>query len=192
MQNKPSRPEPKTAEERAERCLPGCYDPTGKECSADERCEIHFRVAQEIQQAIDEAREEGKRDSIIEFCEGDRSLLAEYEAKAYEKGRAEVQSSTCDEEGHVLPCGCHCHLREEKARAEGYESARVDLAAIHGAKWAKEDYAQGFSDARAEAISRCETQEKIHHQYADSYEEALRDMADLLCQAMNALQPSKK
>lgn len=36
-----------------------------------------------------EGYEDGKRDSIIEFCEGDHSPLAEYEQKAYVKGRKE-------------------------------------------------------------------------------------------------------
>lgn len=40
---------------------------------------------------IREAYEEGKRDSIIEFCEGDRSMLAEYEQKAYAKGRTSMR-----------------------------------------------------------------------------------------------------
>lgn len=43
-----------TPEERAKNCLPGCYDPQGRKCSADETCEIHFRVALEIKAACDE------------------------------------------------------------------------------------------------------------------------------------------
>ncbi len=43
-------------------------------------------IATQISEAEREAYENGKRDSIIEFCEGDRSLLAEYEQTAYAAG----------------------------------------------------------------------------------------------------------
>lgn len=45
-----------------------------------------------IAQALEEMYENGKRDSIIEFCEGDRSMLAEYEQKAHASGYAEAKA----------------------------------------------------------------------------------------------------
>ncbi len=39
----------------------------------------------------------------------------------------------------------------EEADKEGYERARVDLGAIHVAKWKNEDYAEGFRAAREKA-----------------------------------------
>ena len=56
-------------------------------------------VANQIKSAEEAAREEGKRDSIIEFCEGDRSLLAEYEQKAevqgFQRGQREMLNRLC-------------------------------------------------------------------------------------------------
>jgi hypothetical protein len=45
-----------------------------------------------------------------------------------------------------------------EAHAEGYEAARKDLAAIHSAKWSKEDYSKGFKDAieKAAKIKCCD------------------------------------
>ena len=42
-------------------------------------------------------------------------------------------------------------LAAQEAREEGYEAARKDLNAIHGAKWAKEDYASGVEAMRERA-----------------------------------------
>lgn len=78
-------------------------------------------------------------------------------------------------------CGC---LIKGLFRDHSFEECRKETC--------KQAYAQGFSDARALAFSLCEIQEKIHHQYADSYEEGLRDMADLLYRAVYTLQPSEK
>lgn len=49
---------PPRAEEVANSCLPGCYDPTGRECTADYRCEIHFRVAEALTAFAAKEREE--------------------------------------------------------------------------------------------------------------------------------------
>ena len=65
-----------------------CGVKEGCGCTPEVPCVIHFPM---LAQARAEAYEEGKRDSIIEFCEGDRSMLAEYEQKAYAKGRAEAR-----------------------------------------------------------------------------------------------------
>jgi hypothetical protein len=72
-----------TAEERARIIVKHCQNTDGDERPFIE--DVSF-VVYNIQQACSEAREEGKRDSIIEFCEGDRSMLAKYEQKAYQKG----------------------------------------------------------------------------------------------------------
>lgn len=89
---------PLTAEERAKNCLPGCYDPQGRQCSANETCEIHYRVALEIKAACEEA--------VKEFAEGHRIYTShewaenkekefqirwEGEAAGYEKGFAEAR-----------------------------------------------------------------------------------------------------
>jgi len=44
-------------EERANKCLPGCYDPTGEECSKDYRCELHYRIAAELRAIYNEGLE---------------------------------------------------------------------------------------------------------------------------------------
>lgn len=75
-------------------------------------------VIAEIEEALREAIEEdrdkrctddlykhsyemGKRDSIIEFCEGDRSMLAEYEQKAFDKGFWGAKEE-CEKTHHTL------------------------------------------------------------------------------------------
>lgn len=52
---------------------------------------------------------------------------------------------------------------EDSARAEGYEAARKDLAALHGAKWAKEDYEKGWAEAIEIGMKRqsAETSESV-------------------------------
>ncbi len=74
----------------------------------------------------------------------------------------------------------------DEARAEGFKNGEQSC------RLKSDDYARGFSDARLQAEDKCSVQERIHHKYADSYEEGLRDMADLLGQAMEILQPSEK
>lgn len=62
--------------------------------------------------------------------------------------------------GHPCCSQCFANIRaicdqikeaEAQAREEWYEAARNDLAAIHGAKWAKEDYEKGWREAREAA-----------------------------------------
>ena len=79
------------------------------------------------------AYENGKRDSIIEFCEGDRSMLAEYEQKAYDKG---------------FTAGA---VDKEKAYAEAYEKGKLENWEIAKGKFESNQFVAGFTACRERA-----------------------------------------
>jgi hypothetical protein len=64
-----------------------------------------------------------------------------------------------------------------------YQTEHVGNFEGHLCPHLKQAYERGLEEAAQEA----DNQEKTHHKYADSHEEGMRDMADLLAQAIRAL-----